>query len=112
MPLSDQSFVKFCIRLSPIFVIVRVSECLLVIESRNLPCHFLFVCLSVLVAVDCHWQMFPANGLQIMTSLTWKERVTRSAEALTSSSSPVSSILDNFANSEMECVRKRVCQVQ
>ena len=85
--------------------------CLLVIESQYLALSLL-ICLSVLVAVDCHWQMFPANGLQIMTSLTWKERVTRSAEALTSSSSPVSSILDNFANSEMECVRKRVCQVQ
>ena len=35
-------------------------------------------------------------------TMTWKERVTRRAEALTSRSSPVSSILADVPNSEME----------
>ena len=44
--------------------------------------------------------------------MTWKERVTRRAEALTSRSSPVSSILADVPNSEMKRKFTLECKVQ
>ena len=45
-------------------------------------------------------------------TMTWKERVTRRAEALTSRSSPVSSILADVPNYEMKRKFTLECKVQ